>query len=1000
MKSQIPLPILRGTLLTAIGLMLMTAVTVRGVDLYQSTVLNDHPIAYYPINLTVDDTGSATATDLSGNGNDGTYNYNTPFYNSVSGPSAFIPDALSFDGENVFVDLSTGTNTGILNFGGNITMEAWVQPVNTTEGPADILAKGYDGTNEMALRANAGDYYGGTYSDITGGGNASGGSQTTNWTYLVSTYDGTNWNLYVNSQLVGQGADSVGAINFTAPWAIGDGTTGTAGGNSGDLRFFQGNITEVALYSNALTAAQVLNHFTVGLLGTSSSSSVPIISTQPQSQSAFVGGSVTFTVGVVSALPTTNQWYANALAIAGQNNSSLTLTNVGSATANTNYSVVVGNANGKTNSAAASVTLLATGNPLKWNSAGGNGVWDTGISANWLNLNTSAQTVFNTNDQVLFDDTVGVSNSVTVNGSVSPSLMTVNSSTNNFSFNSGSGSHVITGIGTLVKAGSSVLSIFTPQSFSGVVKIGGGTVYAGNNCFNMVSSISISNNSTLDFGGGALTGDKPLTVSGTGVTNEGSLFNSYPYATPENVMNVTLAGNTTFGGSARWDYAGGTLSGPYKVTINWTTTNAVYGTANNYGEWNGVTIAPNVGDIEISTGSKLGVHSMGSTFGNPSADLIVDSGAEFDFYTGDGGYAKNLHILNGGLIQILAGFNSFSGNFIFENGSQFNSFYGSGGNQIVGGTIILNGNTHFVFGDANFVFTNVISGAGGFVWDAYNHEIILEAANTYSGPTVIGGGLTLALTGNGSISDSTPIFFGGGTPGNVSLDVSGRPDDTLTLISGQVLGGIGTVNGNVVVEPGATIAPGGTNVILNMTEGSSVTGILSASNNITLNGNTVMKLNGSGVSDEVVSSTKITYGGTLTLANVGGTSLAVGNSFQIFSAPSRTGAFSSINPATPGPGLAWDTTQLNTFGTLNVIAGASQPVVNSVHISNGNLIFSGTNGTAGGNYAVLTSTNVTTPLALWTSLVTNSFVGTGTFSVTNAISAGTPHRFYLIKLVP
>ena len=121
MKSQIPLPILRGTLLTAIGLMLMTAVTVRGVDLYQSTVLNDHPIAYYPINLTVDDTGSATATDLSGNGNDGTYNYNTPFYNSVSGPSAFIPDALSFDGENVFVDLSTGTNTGILNFGGKIT---------------------------------------------------------------------------------------------------------------------------------------------------------------------------------------------------------------------------------------------------------------------------------------------------------------------------------------------------------------------------------------------------------------------------------------------------------------------------------------------------------------------------------------------------------------------------------------------------------------------------------------------------------------------------------------------------------------------------------------------------------------------------------------------------------------------------------------------------------------------------------------------------------------
>jgi hypothetical protein len=89
-----------------------------------------------------------------------------------------------------------------------------------------------------------------------------------------------------------------------------------------------------------------------------------------------------------------------------------------------------------------------------------------------------------------------------------------------------------------------------------------------------------------------------------------------------------------------------------------------------------------------------------------------------------------------------------------------------------------------------------------------------------------------------------------------------------------------------------------------------------------------------------------------------------------------------------------------TNGFLSVVAAPSQPVVNSVRVSSGNLIFSGTNGTASNSYSVLTTTNLTTPLTNWTSLVTNSFDGTGAFSVTNAISGGTPQRFYTIKLVP
>src|SRR6202041_1862412 len=117
----------------------------------------------------------------------------------------------------------------------------------------------------------------------------------------------------------------------------------------------------------------------------------------------------------------------------------------------------------------------------------------------------------------------------------------------------------------------------------------------------------------------------------------------------------------------------------------------------------------------------------------------------------------------------------------------------------------LNGVSHFVLGDANFIFANAISGQGGFVWDAYNHEMILQASNTYTGPTVIGGGQqVLALSGSGSISRSSLIFFGGAQNNavNTSIDVTGRPDQTLTLASGQTLAGIGGINGSLVVSPG------------------------------------------------------------------------------------------------------------------------------------------------------------------------------------------------------
>lgn len=953
---------------------------------YHSTVLGDHPLAYYPINSSVDPTGT-TATDLSGNGNNGTYNGTDPQFDSVPGPSAFIPNALVFDGFTSFVDLGTGGHPSLLNFGGPITMEAWAQPANTTEGPADILGKGYDSANnyyELALRANGGNYFGGTYGPA-GTQGATGGQQTTNWTHVVCTFDATNWNLYVNGVLVQSNPDTAGAINFSDPWRIG---TGSADGAN---RYFLGNLTEVALYTNALTRSQVLTHLFMGAIGVMPSNAVPLIVTQPQPQSAYAGGTVTFSVTSVSPLTTTNQWYKGSNPITGKTNSVLTLSNVQSSDA-TNYSVRVGNSNGFTNSIAASFTLLPAGNSLRWslnaNSTGG--TWDTGVSSSWINVSNSLSSVFNTGDQVLFDDTAGVPTNVTVSGFVSPSLLTVNSSANNFTF---SGSGNISGSGTLVKQGSSTLTILSGGSLTGPATISGGEVYAGNFSFSSVASIVITNNATLDIGGGALTGNKPVTVSGAGVGGRGAIINSYADY-PGNQLNITLAGDTTFGGGARWDLiAGSQISGPHRLTLDWSAD-----TNSPYGQWTSVAIGADVGGIILTNGSSLGLAGMDSACQNPGTVLTVGTNCQLQFYSG--GFNGSLHVLSGATAFLWSAPGAFNGNTItLEQGASWQSYYGSS-TEPVNSALTLNGVVRFVVGDHYMTYTNVINGPGGFVLDNFNHAMVLFASNTYSGPTVIGSvgaGPAVALAGDGSISHSSPVFFGGNDPGVVRMDVSGRSDQTWTLASGQTLAGVGAINGSLVVSAGATVSPGGTNTTLGITTGSNPIGTLAASDNVTLNGTTVIKLNGSGTNDVIQAAATIHYGGTLNLVNISAGPLAAGDSFPIFSAAVHSGVFAGISPSTPGAGLAWDTNQLGS-GILGVVAQGTGPIISSARISGGNLIFSGSGGTINGSYYVLSSTNASTPLANWTPVATNHFDASGNFSVTNTVNSGKPQQYYLLHL--
>lgn len=624
---------------------------------------------------------------------------------------------------------------------------------------------------------------------------------------------------------------------------------------------------------------------------------------------------------------------------------------------------------------------------LRWSTNGNTGVWDTGVTANWINVSNSAPTVFNPGDQVLFDDSSGAPTGVTVSGTVAPSLIAIDSSTKDYTIRSGA----IVGSGNLVKSGSSRLSILDSGSLSGSAVINGGSVYAGNGSFSSLAAITVTNNATLDVAGGNYNTGQPLTISGAGFKGQGAIVNSSNNY-PVEVYNITMAGDSTFGGSARWDLgSGSTLNGPFHLTIDWSTD-----ASNPYGEWNSVTVAANVAGVKLTNGSKLGAKNMDAGFQDPATVLTLGSNSQLIFWSG--GWNGSLHVCNGAQVYLWTAPSAINGSTItLDDNAQWLSWSGSS-DEPVNSAIILNGVAHMLIRDHNMIYTNSISGPGGFLLDTADHAMVLSASNTYNGPTIIGSvgnSPVVNLTGNGSIFHSSLIFLGGNDYSVPHLDVSGRSDKTLTLSSGQMLGGVGTINGSLIISPGATIAPAGTNTALGITVGANVIGRLRATDAVTLNGKTIIKLDGSAANDTIQAGTGITYGGTLDLVNVNGAPLAAGNSFPIFYAASYSGSFTNISPATPGAGLVWDLSQLNS-GRVNVATAPSAPVISSIKQIGPNLLFSGTGGPMNAPYRVLTSTNVAAPLSNWTALSTNLFDASGNFSVTSDIPDSLPQRFYLI----
>ena len=265
--------------------------------------------------------------------------------------------------------------------------------------------------------------------------------------------------------------------------------------------------------------------------------------------------------------------------------------------------------------------------------------------------------------------------------------------------------------------------------------------------------------------------------------------------------------------------------------------------------------------------------------------------------------------------------------------------------------------TNTVSSTALTKISGAIGGAGG-LGKAGASTLTLSAANAYTGSTIILEG-TLALVGSGSVASSSDITVVSGA----TLDASGRTDGTLTVGAAQTLKGVGTFN---------------------------VTGNLTNHGVIELQ----VTKSGSVSSDSIQGLYSIRYGGTLNLV-LSGDPLTNSDSIKLFDATNYVGSFATILPPTPGSGLAWDTSTLTTDGTLRIVL---VPSFTATTLLGTNLVMSGSNGTAGGSYSVLSSTSITTARSNWTVVQSGSFDLNGGFSVTNGIVPGEPQRYFSIRV--
>jgi autotransporter-associated beta strand protein len=599
------------------------------------------------------------------------------------------------------------------------------------------------------------------------------------------------------------------------------------------------------------------------------------------------------------------------------------------------------------------VTFSGSAANLIWNELGG-AEWDLGVTPNWTNLASASADVFHHFDNVLFDDTAGVNASVTLNTNVSPSSVTNDSSVNTFTI---SGTGKIGGAARIVKRGASTLTLNTANDNSGGLNVEDGAVRLTTLTAAGTGTITVSGNGAavagsahtnrITLAGGSVGGVNAIaSLSGDLTATTGTTSTIYMTDPQNNTLNSEMNFTGTLHG-------GGNLivvSGSNDATVDSGVGFRLRGTAAS--DFSGtITLSNNVkGELQTTVAGPFSPAGTGKIVvvcglydGNGTATAPVSGGfSELNIrnnFTNHSYLGNNVEVIGAGLATLnplgSAPSNAVStmGNLKIGDGQELGVIRNSGQPQTVlfQSVTLTGGNARFSprtpgFGAATASgsdltlsnITQLVPGSG--ITMAGLRTLTLNGSNSYSGNTYISSG-TLALVNNASISNSPLIHVAAGA----TVSVAGRTDTKLTLASGQSLQGDGTVNPNLVVTANSSIAPGSNSI-----------GVLTILGTLTLQGTAYVEIDKSlgPSSDQIVGTVggTIICGGKLSVTNVNpGMPLADGDAFSLFTG---FGTFSggpfTIVPASPGGGLAWDTSTLTTDGTLRVVAGANSARTNII----------------------------------------------------------------------
>jgi hypothetical protein len=294
--------------------------TVTPVQGYVGAVAASGPMAFWRL----DETNGSIAHDQIG-GNDGTY------FNAALGQlpsySPLDPNetAVAFNGLNSHVGNISGK---AINFTGhtNFTLEAWVKAQAGLVDDSTIIAKGQGFDPGPHDEQFSMDVYSGVYRFFVASGTnlsvinavyATDGPDGA-WQHVVAVYDdqntlggGAKSYIYVNGHLQGNGAVLASGLYggiAGSPVSIGSKRTGSDPNYDAT---FNGLVSQVAVYSKALDAVTVLNHYAAAY-GTNNTCLVPSLLTgftaTPTNVNLIIQGSAGCSYQMQTAAALTGPW--------------------------------------------------------------------------------------------------------------------------------------------------------------------------------------------------------------------------------------------------------------------------------------------------------------------------------------------------------------------------------------------------------------------------------------------------------------------------------------------------------------------------------------------------------------------------------------------------------------------------------------------------------------------------------------------------------------------